>query len=187
MKADSSRRRLVERLRGSFAWRGDRTDDRSRADVTGWWHDPGLLAELGPGLADSFREEAPTVVIGVESRGSLLGPLVALDLGVGFVEVRKDRSPLADSDAWLRRTTPPDYRDRHLGLGFPRRLLSGSDRVLLVDDWIDTGGQALGALGLVEDSGASWVGASVIVDSLESSEIRRRLNVRSLVRQRDLP
>jgi adenine phosphoribosyltransferase len=70
---------------------------------------------------------------------------------VGFIEVRKDRAASCDSDAWLRRTTPPDYRDRHLTLGFRRDLLDSRDRVLLVDDWIDTGGQALGTYLLTQD------------------------------------
>jgi adenine phosphoribosyltransferase len=63
---------------------------------------------------------------------------------VGLVEVQKDPSPATDSDDWVTETTPPDYRDRHLSLGFPRRLVSPSDRVVLVYDWGDTGGQALG-------------------------------------------
>ena len=95
------------------------------------------------------------LVIGPQSSGCLLGPLVALHLHVGFVEVRKDRGPSGDSDAWLRRTTPPDYQDRHLSLGFRKRLITGGDRVLFVDDWIETGGQAHSAHLLTQDAEAS--------------------------------
>lgn len=56
----------------------------------------------------------------------------------------------------------------------------------LVDDWIDTGGQALGAQRLVEDTGATWLGVAVVVDALESNVVRRRLGVRSLIHHRDL-
>jgi adenine phosphoribosyltransferase len=116
----------------------------------------------------------------------LLGPLVALSLGVGFVEVRKNRGPASDSDAWWQRTTPPDYHDRQLSLGFPKRLLKTSDRVLLVDEWVDTGGQALAANYLVQDAQATWLGLATVVDALKYSEVRRRLNVRSLFHIRDL-
>ncbi len=93
---------------------------------------------------------------------------------------------MADSESWRQRTTPPDYQDRHLTLGFPKRLLLTGERVLFVDDWIDTGGQAVGAKGLVDDEGADWVGASVIVDDLSDARLRRDLKVRSLLHSRDL-
>ena len=105
---------------------------------------------------------------------------------VGFIEVRKDRATSCDSDAWLRRTTPPDYRDRHLTLGFRRNLLDSRDRVLLVDDWIDTGGQALGTYLLTQDVKATWLGVATVVDALSSNEVRRRVNVRSLLHVREL-
>lgn len=177
---------MKARLRSAFVWRGDRTDEQRYADMTGWWRQPDLLRDLGPALARLFEDMRPTVVLGPESRGCLLGPLVALALGVGFVEVRKDHAASCDSDAWLRRLTPPDYRDRHLVLGFRRNLLDSHDRVILVDDWVDTGGQALGTLSLVQDAKATWLGVAAVVDALSSNEVRRRLNVRSLVHLRDL-
>lgn len=79
-----------DRLRQSFRWRGDRTDPDFRADITGWWRSPDTLLSLGPGLAALFADSAPTVVMGTESHGSLLGVLTAQHLGVGFAEVRKD-------------------------------------------------------------------------------------------------
>ncbi|PPK71122.1 phosphoribosyltransferase family protein [Actinokineospora auranticolor] len=177
---------LRTRLRDRFAWRGDRTDDSVFADLTGWWRDPDLLRDLGPALAGLFADTEPTVVLGLQSRGFIIGPLVAAALGIGFVEVRKDPRQLSDSDAWYRCTTPPDYRDRQLHLGFPRRLVGPADRVLLVDDWIATGGQAAGAHSLVTAAGARWLGAAVIVDSLSDNQARRRLGVRSLLLDRHI-
>ena len=173
-------------LRSAFTWRGDRTDQHRYADVTGWWRRPDLLGHLGPAMAHLFAGEQPTVVLGPESRGCLLGPLVALRFDVGFVEVRKDRVASSDSDVWLQRTTPPDYQDRHLTLGFRKNLVGSGDRVLFVDDWIETGGQADGAHLLVEDAGATWIGAATVVDALSSNQVRRHLNVRSLLHVREL-
>jgi adenine phosphoribosyltransferase len=177
---------MRDRLREAFRWLGDRTDAHQYADVTGWWRRPDLLPELGPALAGLFAGEQPSVVLGIESRGCLLGPLTALAFGAGFVEVRKDRGPSADSEPWVQRTTPPDYRDRQLRLGFPRSLVGSGDRVLLVDDWIDTGGQALGVRLLVEDVGATWLGVATVVDALYDAQLRRHLDVRALLRMREL-
>ncbi|MFD5089462.1 phosphoribosyltransferase family protein [Amycolatopsis thailandensis] len=173
-------------LRSAFVWRGDRTDRHCYADVTEWWRRPDLLGSLGPALAHLFADQQPTVVLGPESRGCLLGPLVALRFDVGFVEVRKEQVASSDSDAWLRRTTPPDYKDRHLNLGFRKQLVNGGDRVLFVDDWIETGSQAHCAHLLTQDAEATWLGAATVVDALTNNQIRRRLNVRSLVHIREL-
>lgn len=71
---------LGDRLIAAFAWRGDRVDERSFADVTGWWRDPALLPKLGAALSGLVADETPTVVLGLPSRGVLLGALVARDL-----------------------------------------------------------------------------------------------------------
>ena len=142
---------------------------------------------MAAGLSAPFVGAKPSLVIGLESRGVLLGAVVAQHLGVGLVEVRKGPAPSTDSDMWLTTTTPPDYRDRHLTLGFRRGLMAPADRVLLVDDWIATGGQALGARELVRSAGASWLGMSVVVDGLTDHRIRRDLGVAALLHQRDLP
>lgn len=186
MPADLSRGELRHRIRTACGWIGDRTDEYRYADLTGWWRSPDLLATLGPALAGLFAADRPTIVLGIESRGCLLGPLVAVALGVGFVEIRKGLGPSSDSDAWVHRTTPPDYRDRHLSLGLPTRLLGSGDRAVLVDDWIETGGQAIAAQLLAFDREATWLGVATVVDGLSVHQVRRRLNVRSLVHQRDL-
>ena len=190
--AEAKRRRaeqglpLRDKLVADFSWRGDSTDRGRWADITRWWRNPEILGSLGPALSALHPDSRPTVILGPQSRGMLVGALVATNLGIGMVEMRKDEGPSADSDAWRQRTTPPDYRDRHLTLGFPKELVKAGDRVLFVDDWIDTGGQALGAHGLVTDAGAHWLGAAVIVDSLTDARLRRDLGVRALIQGREL-
>jgi len=94
--------------------------------------DAAILLGIGQGLATLFPDSVPTVVLGVkgtESRGSLLGTLVARHLGIRFAEVRRKAERASDNDVWLRRRTPPDYRDRHLDLAVRRsvqRKVSGA-------------------------------------------------------------
>ncbi|WP_426595645.1 phosphoribosyltransferase family protein [Cellulomonas sp. McL0617] len=175
-----------ERLRAGFRWVGDRSGYGRYSDVTGWWADAATLDALGPELAGLFADSGPTVVLGPQSRGTLLGALVARSIGVGLVEVRKDPGRACDSDAWREATTRPDYRDRHLRLGVRRDLLRSGDRVLFVDDWVATGGQVEACHRLVQASGAHWIGAAVIVDALPDPRLRRDLEIRGLVRVRDL-
>lgn len=177
---------FLDDLRASFRWIGDRFDVSYTADPTGWWANPSVLRRLGPALASPAAESNPTHVVGPASRGALLGALVALELGVGLVELRKDPEPSTDSDRWLTARTPPDYQDRNLELGLRRDLLPAGSRALFVDDWIDTGGQAVAALQIVEAAEATWCGVSVVVDALAEAHLRRSLDVTSIFRVRDL-
>ncbi|GEA87386.1 hypothetical protein [Cellulomonas cellasea] len=92
----------------------------------------------------------------------------------------------AGGAAWLQARTPPDHHDKQLDLGIRRDLVGSADRVLLVDDWVATGGQALGARALVEQADATWLGLAVLVDGLTEPAVRRRLGVRSLLHIREL-
>ncbi|PLS76146.1 MAG: adenine phosphoribosyltransferase [Actinobacteria bacterium] len=176
---------LEDRLCGAFAWRDGK--DSSYADPTGWWRDPDLLRDTADALAALHGDATPTVIAGVESRGFILGAAVAVRLGLGFVEIRKDsRRALDPGEAVIRSTTPPDYNQRDLVLLLNRGLLGPRDRVVLVDEWMATGAQATAARDLVEAAEARWVGAALVVEDIPS-EVRRRLNVRSLLRKHQLP
>jgi adenine phosphoribosyltransferase len=151
------------------------------ADPSGWWRDPELLHDLVGALAELHRDAEPNAVVGIASRGMQVGPLVAQRLKIGFVEIRKDLSQhLHHRPTFFGAATPPDYAKRDLILSTRRGLIAPRDRVVLVDDWIETGAQAQAAARLVEDSSGSFVGAAVIVDEATAA-VRRALNVRGLL------
>ena len=66
-----------------FRWVG------GHADVVGLFGDGVFLAQAAEALAMPFQAAGVTRVAGVEARGFILGTAVALDLGVGFVPIRK--------------------------------------------------------------------------------------------------
>jgi adenine phosphoribosyltransferase len=177
---------LKTRLREAFRWinRG-RKHDQLVSDYSGWWRDSRLLQSLGPALAEPFEDSAVTVVIGPESRGFLLGPLTAAVLGAGFVEAFKNTNGGELGEQLISRNTPPDYRDRNLTLSVRARLLSPSDRVLVVDDWAETGGQLTAIARIIADAGAEHVGTALGVDAMPSGT-RRTLRATSLLRIEDL-
>ncbi|MCF2527508.1 phosphoribosyltransferase family protein [Yinghuangia soli] len=189
----TDRQRVVELLTQTFAWRD--TPVGVFADLSGWWRDPELLGMLGPALAGLHADRPdtprPTVVAGIETRGLVLGPLTAQHLGVGFVEVRKEYRIAGEGqrdgdDPMLRGRTPPEYQDGGLTLIAPRRLFGPQDRVLLVDEWIESGAQANAVRRMVAETGADWAGVAVIVDACEP-RVRERLGVRGLVADTELP
>ena len=144
------------------------------------------MAQLGPALAALHDDARPTVVMGTESKGMVLAALVSVHLGVGTAHVRKEPDRTSHTDEWITQRTIPDYRDRNMLLAVRRSQVPANHRVLFVDDWVDTGGQMMACHRLVEQAGATWLGAAVVVDGLEDSGQRRKYNVRSLLHMRDL-
>lgn len=136
------------------------------SDISGWWRDPHVLAQIGAAMADPFRDERPSVVVSPEVTGLLLGPLVAVALGAGFVPAYKggaDRR-IAEPTTWARAAT--DYRGRSLALGVRDRHVGPGDRVLVVDDWVATGAQVRALYEVITARGAEPVGACAIVSDL---------------------
>ena len=174
------------RLKDTFSWVADSESRGSLADRRGWARDPEIVAGIGSALAELFPDDRPTVVLGPESSGYIYASLVAQAVGAGFVGASKERRNLRDDDKWLVATTPLDYAGRNMELSIQAKLLDGSDRVLVVDDWAATGGQLLALQVLVENAGARYLGSAVIVDGLTDHELRRRLALRSLLNIREL-
>ena len=136
------------------------------ADVWRLFYDRELFLSLVAALAHPYRDSGITKVAGIEARGFILGAAVALELRTGFVAIRKEGGIFPGDK--LTSDTPPDYRQQSTRLRLQRDSLQSDDLVLLVDDWFETGSQALTAKSLIEGAGAEFVGSSVIVDQLDA-------------------
>lgn len=177
---------LRQHMAEIFDWKTSPETGSQFFNLYTWWRDPEVVAGVGDLLAEPFRTASPTVVIGPSASGYITGVLAATSLGVGFCPIRKDAAPSFDSDPWVTVTSPPDYKDRHLELGLPKGVIRSGDRVLAVDDLIDSGGQLMALQRLIAEIGATWVGASVLIDNLKESQPRRQLNLKSVFHIRDL-
>ena len=130
------------------------------ADVWRLFDDAPRLREIAEALVEPFRGEV-TKVAGIESRGFVLGTAAALALDVGFVPIRKSNGLFPGPKAIAE--TDADYRGNRHTLRLQRAALGADERVLLVDDWIETGSQARAAMELVESCGARLVGVATVV------------------------
>lgn len=149
------------------------------------FNDAALFNAIVRALADPYREAGVTKVAGVEARGFVLGAAVATTLDAGFAGIRKPGG-LYPGPSFERRT-PPDYRGNEFVLRLQESALNANDRVILVDDWFETGGQATAAVELVKESGAQYLGSSIVVDWL-TPEMRERLApVRAVLDRSSLP
>ncbi|KAF2423291.1 adenine phosphoribosyltransferase [Tothia fuscella] len=95
----------------------------------------------------------PDVVIGLEARGFLFGPSLALKLGASFVPVRKQgKLPGPTETASYKKEYGEDF------FQIQKDAIRAGQRVLIVDDIIATGGSAAAAGSLVKQLGGNLVG-----------------------------
>jgi adenine phosphoribosyltransferase len=138
-------------------------------DLTPALRDGALLRELVEGLVRPFAAREVTHVAAIEARGFLLGGAVAERLGAGLVPLRKpDKLP------WHRERITYELEYGSDALEVHADALVSTDRVLLVDDVLATGGTARAAADLVRVLGAPVVGAAFLVE-LAFLEGRRKL------------
>ena len=102
------------------------------ADVWAVFRDAAALRAVVAALAEPFRAEGVTAVCGIESRGFLLGGAVAVELGVGFVPVRKAGGLFPG--AKVTRTTAPDDLRRRSHFDRPGAALDWGAGVVLVGE-----------------------------------------------------
>ncbi len=128
-------------------------------DITPILSDMALLKASVQYLKKPFEDQNITKVVAIESRGFVLGPMIALELGAGFVPVRKEgRLPRETYSVAYNLEYGSGRIEMHLDSVLP------SDRVLIHDDVLATGGTAAAAEELVEISGAEIVGFTFLVE-----------------------
>jgi len=129
-----------------------------RSDVTPIFADPAAFAALVGDLVAPFRDAGVQRVVGTDALGFIVGTAVALRLGVGFVPVRKGgKLPVKKETAAFR-----DYSGEEKSLELRADPWPTGTRVLLVDEWIESGAQARAAAELVERAGGVIVGIAAI-------------------------
>lgn len=128
-------------------------------DITPVLADASALRAAVDLIAAPYRGAGVTAVAGIEARGFVLAPPVALELGAGFVPLRKQgKLPYRTRSDEYELEYGTDVLEIHEDAAGP------GDRVLLVDDVIATGGTAGAAVRLIRGLDAELVGVAVLIE-----------------------
>jgi len=128
-------------------------------DITTLLEDAEGFAYALEKLVANVARYEPTKIAGIEARGFIVGGAIAQALGLGFVAIRKQgKLPMETMSEEYELEYGSDQIEIHTDSFEP------SDRVVLVDDLIATGGTALAALRLVQRTQAEVRAACFIVD-----------------------
>lgn len=128
-------------------------------DITPLLGDGEALRAVVQDLAAPFREQRIDRVAAIEARGFVIGAPLAVELGAGFVPMRKaGKLPHETFSAQYEL----EYGDAVIELH--QDGLQPGDNVLLVDDVLATGGTMAAAVELVQQTGANVAGIVVLIE-----------------------
>ncbi len=131
-------------------------------DITPLLQNPKTFRVLIDLFVHRYMDANLDLIAGMDARGFIIGSVVAYELNLGFVPIRKKGK--------LPFTTVSEEYTLEYGnasVEMHTDACKGGDRVVLIDDLIATGGTMLAGKKLLERSGATIVEGAAIIDLIE--------------------
>ena len=128
-------------------------------DVTTLFKNGACLRELEDALYDIYKDKGITKVVGIESRGFVMGALLAARLGAGFIPARKPGKLPAET---IQESFAKEYGTDTIEIH--KDAITENDVVLIHDDLLATGGTAKAAYNLVKKFGPKEVFVNFILE-----------------------
>ena len=131
-------------------------------DVTTLFKNAECMNEMLDTLYERYKDKGITKVVGIESRGFILGGALAARLGAGFVMARKPGKLPADT---IEETYAKEYGTDSIQIH--KDAINENDVVLLHDDLLATGGTMAATHRLVQKCGAKKTYINFIIELVE--------------------
>jgi adenine phosphoribosyltransferase len=148
-----------------------------RYDVTPIFTDAAAFSALLDDMLASCADLEFDLVAGIDALGFALGAGLAARSGKGFLPVRKGGKLPVPVD----RLAFVDYTGERKSLEIRRDAITPGQRLLLVDEWIETGTQAAAAIALIERQGGMVTG--IVTLHMDECERTHGLSRRYVIRQ----
>ena len=128
-------------------------------DITPLLRAPEAFDYTMSALAEPFRDKGITRVAAIESRGFIFGSCVASKLGAGFIPIRKPgKLP------WTKRRNEYVLEYGKDALEIHDDAIAETDRVLIIDDLLATGGTSASAAVLIKKVGGILLEAQFLIE-----------------------
>lgn len=131
-------------------------------DVTTLFKNSEALKELSDILYNMYKDKGITKVVGIESRGFIMGAMLAARLGAGFVPIRKPGKLPADT---IEESYKKEYGTDTIQMH--KDAIDENDVVLIHDDLLATGGTMVAACNLVKQLKPKKVMVNFIIELKE--------------------
>ncbi len=128
-------------------------------DITTALADPECLKCLRDELVKRYKNKGITKILGIESRGFIIAPAVAMEIGAGFVPIRKPgKLPAETIEVSYQKEYGVDTIQMH------KDAVNENDIVLIHDDILATGGSMAAAIDLAKKAGAKKIYTNCLIE-----------------------
>lgn len=132
-----------------------------RCDIIPLFENPEVFSRLINDLIEPFKNIKFDKIVGLDALGFVLGGAIAIRMKKGFVPVRKE-GKLPGVKGTVARTSFVDYSKNRKTFEINKNSIKKGDKVLIIDEWIETGTQLKASIKLVEKLGGEVIGISAL-------------------------
>ena len=125
--------------------------------------DVSLLEEIGQEFKRQFGDREVNKILTIEASGIAIACIAARYFNVPVVFAKKSRSLNIAGDVYTAKVESFTHKNTN-DIIVSKKFLSPEDRILIVDDFLANGKAILGPCQLVEQAGATLVGAGVVIE-----------------------
>lgn len=125
--------------------------------------DVSLLEEIGQEFKRQFGDREVNKILTIEASGIAIACIAARYFNVPVVFAKKSRSLNIAGDIYTAKVESFTHKNTN-DIIVSKKFLSPEDRILIVDDFLANGKAILGLCQLVEQAGATLVGAGVVIE-----------------------
>ena len=144
-----------------------------------------LLHEIGKELAAIFNDSHPTKIITLESSGISIATCCALELQIPFIIAKKHSAINLTGDFYS--TEVFSYTKQAMfNIRVSKEFINQTDRIIIVDDFLASGGAVDGLIRIIDEANAALVGVGICIEKSflqgASRLISQNVNLHSLVK-----
>ena len=122
-----------------------------------------LFSEIGREFRHRFSDCEITKILTIEASGIGIACIAAQSFGVPVVFAKKSKTKNIDGDVYTSKVESFTH-GRVYDIIVSKEFLSETDNVLIIDDFLANGAALMGLKKLVGDSGATLVGAGIVIE-----------------------
>ncbi|MBT6402140.1 adenine phosphoribosyltransferase [Candidatus Woesearchaeota archaeon] len=137
-------------------------ETKGRYDVTPIFENHKVFSNLLNDLIEPFKNSNFDKIAGLDALGFVIGGALAQKKNVGFVCIRKSGKLPGINDTVLKTSSFMDYTKTSKSFEINKSAIKKGDKILIVDEWIETGTQMKASIKLIEELGGIIIGISTL-------------------------
>lgn len=122
-----------------------------------------FIMEMGKEIARLYENEGVTKIVTIEASGIAIATAAAVHMNVPVVFAKKSRAATQTGDMYRATVKSFTHGNTYEAI-IPMDMLSGDDRVLIIDDFLAHGAALTGLLSIIRQAGAPLVGCAIAIE-----------------------